>query len=77
MIFSYINLTIDSTVTHQKCRCGKGLESAEHSFLHCQFYADQMRVLTDSVSEVIGNEVQVYPEQHLPYVFFYGSKSYF
>ena len=47
------------------CTCGRGLESVEHFFLHCQFFADQRRVLIDSVSEVIGNEVQVYPEQHL------------
>ena len=58
------------------CTCGRGLESVEHFFLHCQFYADQRRVLIDSVSEVIGNEVQVYPEQHLCCIFLYGSESF-
>ena len=58
------------------CTCCKGLESVEHFFLHCQFYADQRRVLIDSVSEVIGNEVQVYPEQHLCFTFLYGSESF-
>ena len=58
------------------CTCGRGLESVEHFFLHCQFYADQRRVLIDSVSDVIGNEVQVYPEQHLRCIFLYGSESF-
>ena len=44
--------------------------------LHCQFYADQRRVLIDSVSEIIGNEVQVYPEQHLCCIFLYGGESF-
>ena len=57
------------------CTCGRGLESVEHFFLHCQFYADRRRVLIESVSEVIGNEVQVYPEQHLCCIFLYGSES--
>ena len=79
MILGYMNLTIDSTVTHQGFpvfTCGRGLESCEHFFLHCQFYADQSRVLIDSVSEVIGNEVQLYPEQHLCCMFLYGSESF-
>ena len=58
------------------CTCGRGLESVEHFFLQCQFYADQRSVLIDSVSEVIGNEVQVYPEQHLCCIFLYGSESF-
>ena len=58
------------------CTCGRGFESVEHFFLQCQFYADQRGVLIDSVSEVIGNEVQVYPEQHLCCIFLYGSESF-
>ena len=60
------------------CKYGRSLESAENFFLHCQFYADQRRVhmLIDSVSEVIGNEVQVCPEQHLCCIFLYGSESF-
>ena len=58
------------------CTSGRGLKPVEHFFLHCQFYADQRRVLIDSVSDIIGNEVQVYPEQHLCCIFLYGSESF-
>ena len=58
------------------CTCGRGLESVEHFFLHCHFYADQRRVLIDSVSEVIDNEVEVYPEQHLCYIFLYCNENF-
>ena len=58
------------------CTWGKGLESVEHFFPHCQFYVDQRRALIDSVSDVIGNEVQVYPEQHLCCIFLYGCESF-
>ena len=50
-----------------------GLEPVEHFFLHCQFHANQRMVVIDNVSKVIGNEVQVYPEQHLWCIFLYGS----
>ena len=66
-------MTIDSTVTHQRVHA---VRSVEHFFLHCQFYADQKRVLIDSVSEIIGNEVQVYPEQYLCRIFLHDSESF-
>ena len=77
MILSYINLTIDSTVTHQSVDAVWALSLLNPSSCIASFVADQRRVFTDSVSEVIGNKVQVYPEQHLPCIFLYGSKSYF
>ena len=40
-------------------------ESAVHFFLHCQLYIDLRRVLLDSVSEIILNDVRVYPDQHM------------
>ena len=75
MILSYMNLTIDSTVAHQSVAAVRALSLLNSSSCIASFIADQRRVLTDSVSEVIGNEVQVYPEQHLPCIFLYGSQN--
>ena len=55
------------------CMCGLSPESTEHFFLHCQLYANVRAVLLDSVSEIVGNDVRVLPDQHLCIIFLYGS----
>ena len=57
------------------CSCGQDLESTVHFFLHCQLYID-LRVLLDSVSEIIFNNVRVYPDQHMCHILLYGSESF-
>ena len=56
--------------------CDRSPESVEHLFLHFQLYANQTRLLIDSLSEEIDNEVYVYPEQHVYPIFFYGGDSF-
>ena len=42
------------------CSRGQSSESTVHFFLHCQLCIDLRRVLLDSVSEIILNDVRVY-----------------
>ena len=58
------------------CSCGQAYESTVHFFLHCQLYIDLRRGLLDSVSEVICNDVRVYPDQYKCHFLLYGSKSF-
>ena len=58
------------------CSCGQSSESTVHFFLHCQLYIDLRRVLLDSVSEIILNDVRVYPDQHMCHILLYGSESF-
>ena len=58
------------------CSCGQSSESTVHFFLHCQLYTDLRRVLLDSVSEIILNDVRVYPDQHMRHILLYGSESF-
>ena len=39
------------------CSCGQSFEPTVHFFLHCQLYTDLRRVLLDSISEIILNDV--------------------
>ena len=55
------------------CPCGQSSESTVHFFLHCQLCTDLRRVLLDSVSEIVLNDVRVYPDQH---ILLYGSESF-
>ena len=58
------------------CSCGQSSKSTVHFFLHCQLYTDLRRVLLDSVSEIILNDVRVYPDQHTCHILLYGSESF-
>ena len=58
------------------CPCGQSSESTVHFFLHCQLHTDLRRVLLDSVSEIILNDVRVYPDQHMCHILLYGSQSF-
>ena len=58
------------------CPCGQSSESTVHLFLHCQLYTDLRRVLLDSISEIILNDVRVYPDQHMCHILLYGSESF-
>ena len=58
------------------CSCGQSSESTVHFFLHCQLYIDLRRVLLDIVSEIILNDVRVYPDQRMCHILLYGSESF-
>ena len=58
------------------CSCDQRSESTVHFSLHCQLYIDMRGVLLDSVSEIIFNDVRVYPDQHMCQIFLYGSESF-
>ena len=58
------------------CSCGQGFKSTVHFFLHCQLHVDLRRVLLDSVSEIILNDIRVYPDQHMCHIFLYGSEGF-
>ena len=58
------------------CSCGQSSESTVHFSLHCQLYIDLRRVLLDSVSAIILNNVRVYPDQHMCHILLYGSGSF-
>ena len=58
------------------CSSGQGSESTVHFFLQCQLYIDPRRVLLDSVSEIIFNDVRVHPDQHTCHIFLYGGESF-
>ena len=58
------------------CLCGQSPESIVHFFLHCQSYIDLRRVLFDSLSKKILNDVRVYPDQHMCHILLYGSESF-
>ena len=58
------------------CSCGQSSESSVHFFIHYQLYIDLRRVLLDSVSEIILNDIRVYPDQHMCHILLYGSESF-
>ena len=63
------------------CTCGRGRESVGHFFLHCTASFMSIRGgcsarAYQKASEIIGSEVQVYPEQHSCCILLYGSESF-
>ena len=58
------------------CLCGQSSESIVHFFLHCQLYMDLRTVFLDSVSEIILNDVRVYPDQRMCHILLYGRESF-
>ena len=59
--------TVSLNCDFSLCSCGQSSESTVHFFLHCHLYIDLRRVPLDRVSEIILNDVRVYPDQHVSY----------
>ena len=58
------------------CSCGQGSESTVHFSCTASLYIDLRRVLLDSVSDIIFNDVRVYPDQHMCHILLYDSESF-
>ena len=58
------------------CRCGLEDETAVHFFLCCPRF-DQLRIAyLGKVSEIVGSDVTVLPNDHLMHILMYGSNVY-
>ena len=58
------------------CRCGLEDENTVHYFLCCPLYSRQRIALLDNVSNIVGTDINVLPNEHLMHVLLYGSNVY-
>ena len=58
------------------CSCGIEDETSVHFFLRCPRYFTQRSLLLSKISEIIGSDVTVFPDEHLYYIIIYGSNVY-
>ena len=59
-----------------RCSCGIEDETSVHFFLRCPHYITQRSSLLNKISEIIGSDVTVFPDEHLYYILVYGSNVY-
>ena len=58
------------------CLCGNEDETSVHFFLCCPRYATQRSSLLSKISDIIGSDVSVFPDEHLYHILVYGSNVY-
>ena len=58
------------------CSCGIEDETSVHFFLRRPRYATQRYALLSKISDIIGSDVSVFPDEHLYYILVYGSNVY-
>ena len=59
------------------CSCSIEDETSVHSFLRCPRYTTTQRyALLSKISDIIGSDVSVFPDEHLHYSLVYGSNVY-
>ena len=56
--------------------CGFEDETSVHFFLRCSRYATQRTTLLSKISDLIGSDVSIFPDEHLYYILIYGSNVY-
>ena len=58
------------------CSCGTDDETSLHYFLRCPRYQTQRTFLLSKVSNIIGSDISVLPNDHLIHILIYGSNVY-
>ena len=58
------------------CSCGLDDETAVHFFLCCPRYDNLRTTYLSKISDIIGSDVTVLPNDHLTYILVYGSNIY-
>ena len=58
------------------CACGIETETSVHFFLRCPRYPMQRAILLSKISDIIHNDVPVFPDEHLFHKLIYGSNVY-
>ena len=58
------------------CSCGFEDETSVHYFLRCSRYTAQRTVLLSRISDIIGTDVSVLPDEYLYHILIYGSNVY-
>jgi len=58
------------------CFCGEDDETALHYFLCCPRYTNLRIIFLGKVSDIIGSDVTVLPNEHLTHILMYGSNVY-
>ena len=58
------------------CACGMEDETSVHYFLCCPRYQSQRNILLSKISEIIGSDVTILPNDHLNKILMYGSNVY-
>ena len=55
------------------CSCGTGDETSVHFFLRCPRYPSKRSTHLSKISDIIGSDVSVFPDEHLYHILVYGS----
>ena len=58
------------------CSCGIEDETSVHFFLRCPHFTTQRSILISKISDIIGSDVSVLPDEHLYSKIVYGSNVY-
>ena len=66
------NLNCESPI----CSCGIEDETSVHFFLCCPRYVTKRILLLSKISDIIGSDVSVFPDEHLYHILVYGSNVY-
>ena len=58
------------------CSCGTDDETSVHFFLCCPRYPSPRSTLLSKISDIIGSDVSVFPDEHLYHILVYGNNVY-
>ena len=58
------------------CSCGIEDETSLHFFLRCPHFTTHRSILISKISDIIGSDVSVLPDEHLYSIIVYGSNVY-
>ena len=72
IIDSYLNFNCENPI----CSCGIEDETSVHFFLRCPHFTTQRSILISKISDIIGSDVSVLPDEHLYSIIVYGSNVY-
>ena len=62
--------------TSPLCKCGEEDETTIHYFLKCPLYTNHRNDLLSKISDKIGSNVEILPDEHLSQILLYGSNAY-